>query len=412
MSQRLIHFFCLCTVCTIRYNVFMSIFSFFSPKKKNERVLVLHIGSGSVMGTMVMNDGTKTAMNASASIDIPVLVDLTLERFELEMKKALEQTLATLAAASLPSPDRIAVYFASPWYASQVRNAKMSRPTPFVVSKTLLDDMIAKELKAFEDEEIAETKGTSAALRGIDSKVVQVKLNEYPHNDPIGMSTRELELSIFVSVAPERTLGMIEEVITRRYHAPIKYSSFLIASFAVTRDFFPEANNYILVDIGGEVTDVSLVRNGSLFQSVSFPHGCNFVLRKLSNGLKRSTAEAVSICTLYMEGKIEDSIKDTCTTILNEVKTTWTESFQKALFSVSNDLSVPDTVFLSVGTSIAPWFIETIRHEDFHQYTRVEKEFKVIVLNAELFHDHLSFGEGVYRNPFLMIETLNATSKR
>lgn len=385
---------------------------FFSREKKVERIVVLHIGSGSVMGSVVSTVDGKTSVHATAFTDIPVLSDLTLEQFEREMKKALEQTLAKLSFSKLPAPDRVVVYFASPWYASQIRTAKMSRPTPFVVSKTIVDDMIARELKAFEDEEISAKTGTTEALRAIDSKVIQVKLNEYPHNDPIGLSVRELELSIFISVAPERTLSMIEEVIERKFHAPIRFSSFLLASFLVTRDFFSNMSSYILVDVGGEVSDVSLVRDGTLFQTVSFPHGCNFVLRKLSASLGRTTTEAVSLCTLYMEGKVEESIKDTCASVLADAKKVWTESFQKALFSVSNDLSSPDTVLLSVGTDIAPWFIETIRNEDFHQYTRVEKELKVIVLNAELFHDLLTFDVGVDRSPFLMIETLYSVKQK
>jgi cell division ATPase FtsA len=385
-------------------------FSFFRKMQKTERVLVIHIGSGSVMSTLVSSDGSKTTMHASASVDIPILSDLTLSQFEKETRKALDKALHTIASVRLSPPDRVAVYFASPWYASQVRTAKMSRPTSFVVTKALVDDMIARELKAFEDEQIADKKGTAEALRAVDAKVVQVKLNEYPHNDPIGMSTRELELSIYVSVAPEHIVKAIEETIQRTYHAPVTFSSFLLASFVVTRDFFPQVHSYVLVDVGGEVSDVTLVREGTIFQSVSFPHGCNFVLRKLSMGLNRSTAEAVSICTLYIDNKLEDTVRSQCDNILKEVKSIWSQSFQKALYTVSNDLSIPDTILLSVGTNIAPWFIDNIRHEEFHQYTRVEKDFKVIVLNSELFHDLLSFDPFVERNPFTMIETLHAVA--
>lgn len=386
-------------------------FSFFRKIQKTERILVLHIGSGSVMGTLVSIDGTKTTMHASASIDIPILSDLTLPQFEKETLNALEKALKTIAEARLAPPDRVAVYFSSPWYASQVRSAKMSRPTSFVVTKALIDDMIARELKAFEEEQISQKAGTADELRAIDSKIMQVKLNEYPHTDPIGISTRELELSIFISVAPLHILKAFESVIERTYHAPITFSSFLLASFLVTRDFFSNVHSYVLVDVGGEVSDVTLVREGTIFQSVSFPHGCNFVLRKLSSGLGRSTAEAVSICTLYVDNKLEDTVRSQCESILKDVKSTWSQSFQKALYSVSNDLSIPDTILLSVGTNIAPWFIDNIRHEEFHQYTRVEKDFKVIVLNTELFHDLLVFDPFVERNPFTMIETL-ATVKR
>jgi len=59
---------------------------------------------------------------------------------------------------------------------------------------------------------------------------------------------------------------------------------------------------------------------------------------------------------------------------------------------------------------MAPWFIETIRREKFNQYALTEKEFKVIVLDAEIFHESLVFKEGVSRNSFIMIEALAASN--
>ena len=390
------------------YTVGMGIFSSLK-KKKSERVLLGSIGSATVVGAFISIEAGITTVTATVSTDIAALSDLSLSQFEKEMEKALRQTLGSLAKLHSPAPDRTVVYFSSPWYASQVRIAKMSRPSPFVVTKTVLSDMIARELKAFEDEEIAGSRGGKESLRAIESKVIQVKLNGYPTAEPANLSASELEISIFLSVAQERTLKGVEEIITNEYHSPIVFSSFLSASFIVVRDFFPHESDYLLVEVGGEVTDVTLVRESALIQSASVPLGSNFILRRLSTGLKRSVSESVSLCTLYLEDKVEASIKDACARILTEAKDEWLQSFQKVLFSVSNELSIPDTVLLSVGTDIAPWFIDTIRREKFNQYALTEKEFKVIVLNAEIFHESLSFAPGVPRNPCIIIEALAST---
>lgn len=384
---------------------------FFSSnsKKKAERVLILSIGSSTVAGALVTIEDLKTTVTATVSSDIAVLADLTLAQFERAMEKALRETLGVLAKLRAPSPDRIAVYFSSPWYASQVRVAKMTRPTAFVVSKTMLNDIVSRELKAFEDEEIASGRTGGDTLRAIESKIIQVKLNGYSTPEPVNLSATEIEMSLFLSVAPDRTLKRIEEIVTADYHKPVSFSSFLSASFLVVRDFFSHQEDYLLVEIGGEVTDVSLVRESALIQSASMPLGSNFILRRLSAGLKRSIPEALSLCTLYLEDKIEPGIKDTCTQILNAAKHEWLEAFQKVLFSVSNELSIPDAVLLSVGTDIAPWFIDTIRHEKFNQYSLTEKEFKVLVLGADLFHESLAFSDGVPRNSCIIIEALANT---
>ena len=388
------------------YTISMNLFSALKKTIASERVLILHVGSASVIGAFVEEGSSMSKVVATVTTDIPVIADLTPAVFEREMEKALTTTLSGLSALRLPAPDRTQVYFSSPWYASQVRTAKMSRPTPFVATQSLLDDMIARELKAFTAEEMQASYNAGEPLSPIESQIVQVKLNGYPTAEPFGISARELELSLYVSVAPERTVKKVEEIIHHQFQSPVKFGSFLSASFLVTRDHFPHEDGYLLIDIGGEITDVSLVREGALIQSVSFPLGRNFILRKLSAGLNRSMAEALSICTLYSEDKIGDPVKAQCTEILKSAKDQWLDAFQKTIFSVSNELSIPNTILLSVGTDIALWFIETISREEFHQHSLTGKEFKVVVLDAQLFRDSLSYAEAVPRNPCIIIETI------
>jgi len=388
----------------------MGFFSFLSPSKKmSERVLVVHVDSSSVTGAFVSIGGGVTSVLSSASADIAIVKDLASADFEREMRKALSAMLATLRALGQGAPDRIAVYLASPWYASQVRVARTSRPTDFVASPTLLNDMISRELKAFEEEEMRASYASGAPLRAIESKTVQVKLNGYVAADPLGKACKELELSIFVSVAPEAMLSGIEDIVEREYKAPLRFSTFLASSFVVTRDFFPHEDDYLLIDVGGEITDVSVVRAGALATSFSFPIGRNALLRRLSHGLGRSISEAIAICALYKEDKVEASVRDACAGIVKDSKDEWLASFQRAAFTGAGERSLPSTVMLSVGSDIAPWFVETVRREEFHRGSGTGHVPKVILLEASVFHESLRFEQGADRNPFIMIDALAAS---
>ncbi len=393
------------------YNIRMGIFDFVKNKVVASRTLVVHIGSTQVLASIVSHEDGKPIIESLVSSDIAVLSSLSYSQFEREMQKALSGAISKISGTTRIIPDSAYVFLSSPWYASQVRTAKLSRDTQFIATKQMLDDMVGKELKAFEEEVIKAKSLTEDALGVIESKTVSVKLNGYLQENPIGKRASELDLSIFLAVAPISLSKKIEESIHRIYsHAKVTLCTFLTASFIAGREILPHKDSYILLDIGGEITDVSIMRDGSPVQSISFPIGKNLLLRRLSKHLGRSMQESATLCMLYMEDKIENKMKEACAKILNESKGEWLGAFQRTLMSMTSELSLPDTILLTVDSDIAPWFVELTSHEEFHQYSLSEKEFKVVQLKPELFHEKLSFKEGVSRNPFIMIEALSLLS--
>ena len=132
-------------------------------------------------------------------------------------------------------------------------------------------------------------------------------------------------------------------------------------------------------------------------------------MRRLANGLGRSIDEAAVFCMLYAEDKIEASMKETCDRLMNDAKIRYLEAFQNSLYSLSSEISVPDTLMLSAGLDVSEWFTKIITHEDFHNYALSGKELKVVLLSADIFHEFLSFGNDVARDPSVMIEAIAET---
>lgn len=385
----------------------MGFFDLIKKKVVSSRVLVIHVGSTTVLGSLVVYDGDMPKIQTIISTEISVVTDLSYSQFEREMQKALITTISKLSGHNIGKIDDVYVFLSSPWYASQVRTAKLGRDIQFLVTKQMLDDMVSKEIDSFENEEVSAKHLTKDALKLIESKTVAVKLNGYSQENPVGKKATDLELSVFLAVAPNSLTEKITDSIHKFFsHNNPKFCTFLTASFLVTRDILPHKSTYVLLDIGGEITDVSIIRDGSPVQSISFPIGKNFILRRLARSLNRSLSESATLCMLYMEDKMDTSMKNVCEKILNESKGEWLGAFQKTLLSMTNEIALPDTILLAVDSEIAPWFVELTSREEFHQYSLSEKEFKVIQLNAELFHEKLIFSEGVPRNPFIMLEAL------
>ena len=76
------------------------------------------------------------------------------------------------------------------------------------------------------------------------------------------------------------------------------------------------------------------------------------------------------------------------------------------LVNLSNDISIPSTIFLTVDQDLASFFTETIKSEQFNQYTLTESKFEVIFLSTEMLHDIAVFKDLVIREPFLIIDSV------
>ena len=388
----------------------MGIETLFTKKRSSSKIkkyaLLIDIGSASVTAAIVFFENNISTIIATETTSISILSDLTYYRFEKEMQKALTTSLNKILKGNSMPFHFINVCLSSPWYASQVRIAKLVRSTPFIASKSILDDMVKRELNSFEEDEIKTKNLAGDTVRLVESQTIRVRLNGYDVVEPVGLSAKELELTIFLSIASERTLRDIEDIISRVYAAPVMFSSFLSMTYLVARDFFPHEENFVLIDIGGEVTDISLVKKNGLQQSFSFPCGKNYILRRLSECLKRTIPESKTLWALHAENKTNGVVKERCEDVLVSAKNEWQTLFQKALYTASKDLYIPNIILLTVDDDVVGWFSEAITNEQFHQSLLSGREFKIIPMNTTLFQDVLSFGPNVSRSSYITIEAI------
>ena len=92
--------------------------------------------------------------------------------------------------------------------------------------------------------------------------------------------------------------------------------------------------------------------------------------------------------------------------MIGKLKIEWLKKFQESLANLSNDISVPATIYLAVDQKMADFFSETIKNEQFNQYTLTESKFQVIFLGPKIFHGLVVFDRNIIRDPFLIIDSI------
>jgi hypothetical protein len=232
-------------------------------------------------------------------------------------------------------------------------------------------------------------------------------INGYETSNPLNQKGTELEMTIFISMSGEQILRKIEDTIKKYFHLKeTKFSSFAFSSFAVVRDMYAHNENFLLINIGGEVTDISMIKKNILRESISFPLSLNFMIRGVSSVSKSTLSEAESLISLFKDGHIAEPALKKLSPIIDKLKKEWLSKFQESLSNISNDISLPATIYLAVDKEMAVFFSDTIKSEQFNQYTLTESKFEVIFLGPEVFHGLAEFKDNVIRDPFLIVDSI------
>ncbi len=384
----------------------MDIFS--KDKNAEKLILVFYVGSSSVGGAFFCTQKSGIP-KIVFSIREPIALEDNIEpkRFFTSTMKSLEIVANLVHSAGVGAPEEVYCVLSSLWYVSQTRVIKLEKNTPFIFTTKLADGLIQKEISLFEDEHSKDYAISGNPVRLIELKNIKTVLNGYETSNPINQKGKELEMTIFVSISSEQVLGKIEDIVGKHFHSKkIKFSSFALSSFAVVRDMYVQSENFLMVNVGGEVTDISMIKNNILRESISFPLGSNFMIRGVAAVSKSSLDEAKSSIYLLKDGHAADSVMKKLNPVVNKLKMEWLHKFQESLSNLSNDISVPSTIYLTVDKDLADFFTEIIKNEQFNQYTLTESKFKIIFLGAEVFHGMADFKENIIRDPFLIIDSV------
>ncbi|MEI6280420.1 MAG: cell division FtsA domain-containing protein [bacterium] len=381
----------------------MSIFS--RSKEKKELILVFSIGTSSVAGAFFQPQSSGIP-KLVFSIEEPIRIEtsINIERLLFLTTKSLEVVVKKAFSCGLGAPNKIFCVLSSPWNISQSRIVNYRKNTPFIFTEKLADSLVQKEIALLEEEYLAKNKGVGNLIRRIELKNIKTMLNGYEISKPLNQKAKELEMTIFISMSGELVLKEIEKTIELHFNQiEINFSSFSMAFFTVVRDAYARQENFLLVDIGGEVTDISMIKKNSLRESTTFPLGCNFLSRGISTELGCTLNEASSLVSLFKDGHAKESANKKLLATMDKLKISWLKKFQDSLANLSNDISIPSTIYIVVDKNLSSFFCETIKAEQFNQYTLTESKFKIILLGVESLHGIVSFEESVAREPLIIV---------
>ncbi len=384
-------------------------------KKQNSKtpMLIFDIGSTSVGAAIVLCGGDEPPFVVHAERHwLPPMQEVSMERLAGLLETAIDAVskdmlsvgAKRLAAAGYSArlPHIIHCFLTAPWYAPHTDTVRLSSEKPFTVTRDMFSRAVARERAALE-----ETLARASGLTVVEHQVISLSANGYETENPFGKDASELLFLTYTALAEEQVLSRFRSRIRRAFHADeIAMHSFLLAFFSSVRDIPDGEHDFLLVDVSGEVTEVSVVKGGRLSESVSFPLGRNFLARALAAGCGISCREALSLLAVHFSGRGNEDFTKRFLPAVSRVEKEWMGGFEECLSHVAGEAFLPHTTFVAADREIAPWITAAIQDEALYQHTLTAKPFLVNLADEKIFDSYVTFGPGVAKDPFLMVDAL------
>ena len=388
----------------------------FSGSKSGSVSLLLHIGSGSIGGLLVQNFEDRPPLilyTARESIVLRKRADHGKEYTMMKnsLDRVIERVLGGVGTKTIhiSKLSSIVCILSSPWYVSQTKIISLEHKQPITISNDFIDTMTDKEIESFK-KDINKNNSNGDEVNNnilIESHIIHIKLNGYPVKKPFGKKASIIEIAMIMSFAPQGIIKVVEEASKKLSHVgKVDFHTFSLAGFTVIRDIFPDIENFIFTEIGGEVTDVAIVKKGVLLETISLPLGSYTLVRSISESLNVLPDIALSYLSMDTDDAIHQELKANITSAKENARETWLKAFGNALSVLSEEIFLPRELFLISEQGTGDFFLALIKNSKFKNIAITGGSAHTTLLSGRTLSDFMVYEAGVPRDSFLSLITL------
>ena len=232
-----------------------------------------------------------------------------------------------------------------------------------------------------------------------------MELNGYETKSPLGKTAKTVRIHAYLSAGMKEINRKIEDQFLQDFGGPkLSFRTFPFVVFQILNELSLNEEELFLIDIGGEISDLILVRKNSLEKIISFPYGRNFLLRKISSAFNTFPEEASSILGSYLKEHRHEEEAEKISKIIEETKKEWGDSFETAVKNLFESLPaggpLPQNLYLLGDEAVASELVKSAGEERFSRFTVLGKPFNIKKISFEETDTFLMM-ESLFANKFL-----------
>jgi hypothetical protein len=207
----------------------------------------------------------------------------------------------------------------------------------------------------------------------VEQKIFEVQLNGYSLVDYRGKKARSLKISFAFTLSSDKIIKKIQAAVEE--HIRIKkqlFHSAILLQYLSSRGMASDGEEYIVLHVHGELTDVVVVKKGFSSYLASFQFGTSTLTRKVCHALDSTFETTSSLLTMYLDKKINDDEQKKIETVLMPLLLGWQKECMHTLSGIGEHVALPKKVHLYSGGLFAPLYKKTLEEVDFEVVIHAE----------------------------------------
>ncbi len=356
----------------------------------SQRECVLDVGSGSV-GLCVFD----------RSREKPLLISTSRTQISAGTEEAkasiTERTITAISKALEPhhktsAPAHVRVVLASPWYDAKIKtittkSERSVRVTPETIVRTM------KQYLAQKNEPLP------AGRTQIESIVSQAYVNGYPTNLKEPLIGTVLRVNYYSSEADTEFVRQVTIAIHAVFpNSKVTFHSFAYVGFTALR-MVRDEENFVLMDIGGEITDIGVVHHDGFRFIGTFPVGTQSLVRAVAG--EGSLPDTATRLSLFANDELSPEEHAQIAQKLATASEGFKTQLRTSLEAASVEVAVPQTTFLFADPQQLRWLdsIVSMSHGPFSiRATLISPDFfqPLVSVEEEAFYDSFLCAAALY----------------
>lgn len=194
------------------------------------------------------------------------------------------------------------------------------------------------------------------SLRLVNSGLTSISLDGYALASPIGFSGKEVEVGLFNAFVSDSTLVALQKMLAELNVdlAALASEPYALAQALVYSGAKPQQVSALLIDVGAGSTSVTLVQQGVVTGSTTFPIGGRSVTAAIAQQLSVPADEAEHLKREFAAGKAGEVQRHKLQRTVEREMGIWLKAFKMSLISLEPQGAMPDVVYLAGGGSQLP----------------------------------------------------------
>ncbi|HRY30926.1 MAG TPA: hypothetical protein P5328_00845 [Candidatus Paceibacterota bacterium] len=383
---------------------------FFNRKNNLAKLkLILDIRSSSVGGSLCTQRENELPM-IIYSIRKPVFSNgvINSETFFDQMMKALDVVLDKIEKEGIkqnsdkPSQNFISEIwcaFSSPWYAATIKNIEIKNDKPIQFTQPLLEKILKQQNIL---------GGANKEKAVIERKILSVQMDDYEIADPFEKVAKKIEASFYLSEISQKTKRAVEKRLEDKFNAvDIKFCTHPAVLISSIKRLFRSVEDFIFIDVGGEITELGFYREGKLLELLTVPFGAHNFLREIMSEYSLDLTAAVSRLNLLLDNKLDSQSYENGLAVINRVKQKFISILAEATKNKLSKEVTPSTIFLTSDLEFGELLKGLILSKEvYNQNLKINSEPFLHIVNKNSVHDLYDPAANTQQDPILSLIAL------